>query len=256
MRTKLLSSVAIAASMALAIGSAAHATANLVVNGGFENATFNSVFNPTHQNQQFGTADGNFGGQPVNNWTGGSGYQIYFIGGTETSVNAINQWAAPKNYFYSSASAIDGNFVALDGGLGARGSVSQEIHNLVAGKTYTLTFDWAAGQLHDRVGNIWEQLQVSLGGDTQTTGPAVFVPSKGFSGWMTKSLTFTPATSGDALLTFLSVGTPGSLPPMALLDNVSLTTGVPEPATWAMMLVGFGGIGAMIRRRARALAEA
>lgn len=27
--------------------------------------------------------------------------------------------------------------------------------------------------------------------------------------------------------------------------------GVPEPATWAMMLVGFGGVGAMMRRRSR-----
>jgi len=33
------------------------------------------------------------------------------------------------------------------------------------------------------------------------------------------------------------------------------TGGVPEPATWAMMLVGFGGLGAMMRRR-RALATA
>jgi hypothetical protein len=33
-----------------------------------------------------------------------------------------------------------------------------------------------------------------------------------------------------------------------VLDGVSLTA-VPEPTTWAMMLLGFGGIGAMIRRR-------
>jgi hypothetical protein len=30
--------------------------------------------------------------------------------------------------------------------------------------------------------------------------------------------------------------------------------GVPEPASWAMMLVGFGGLGAMMRRRRAALA--
>jgi hypothetical protein len=41
----------------------------------------------------------------------------------------------------------------------------------------------------------------------------------------------------------------------ALLDNVSVSgPGVPEPATWAMMLTGFFGLGAMIRRRRMAVA--
>ena len=40
-------------------------------------------------------------------------------------------------------------------------------------------------------------------------------------------------------------------------DNLSLTlTSVPEPATWAMMLVGFGGLGAAIRTRHRRTAWA
>ncbi|HEX4179804.1 MAG TPA: PEPxxWA-CTERM sorting domain-containing protein [Caulobacteraceae bacterium] len=30
---------------------------------------------------------------------------------------------------------------------------------------------------------------------------------------------------------------------------------VPEPATWAVMLVGFGGVGAMIRRRTMKAAQ-
>jgi len=28
-----------------------------------------------------------------------------------------------------------------------------------------------------------------------------------------------------------------------LIDNVVVTTGVPEPSTWAMMLLGFAGLG-------------
>jgi len=32
------------------------------------------------------------------------------------------------------------------------------------------------------------------------------------------------------------------------LDRIA-SVGVPEPATWAMMLMGFGGLGAMLRRR-------
>lgn len=31
--------------------------------------------------------------------------------------------------------------------------------------------------------------------------------------------------------------------------GVNLTAGVPEPATWAMMILGFGGVGATLRRR-------
>jgi len=34
------------------------------------------------------------------------------------------------------------------------------------------------------------------------------------------------------------------------LSGTILTGSVPEPATWAMMLVGFGGLGATLRRRA------
>jgi len=32
-----------------------------------------------------------------------------------------------------------------------------------------------------------------------------------------------------------------------LLDEIVVSTAVPEPATWAMMLIGFGGIGLMMR---------
>jgi len=36
------------------------------------------------------------------------------------------------------------------------------------------------------------------------------------------------------------------LPPIALVSNVSFTAAVPEPATWAMMIVG---LGVLVRRR-------
>jgi hypothetical protein len=38
--------------------------------------------------------------------------------------------------------------------------------------------------------------------------------------------------------------------------NASFVQAVPEPATWAMMLVGFGGIGVAMRRRRRGIALA
>jgi hypothetical protein len=47
-------------------------------------------------------------------------------------------------------------------------------------------------------------------------------------------------------------------PPATLvwsINDVVVSGGVPEPATWGLMLVGFGGLGAMMRRR-RAVALA
>jgi hypothetical protein len=41
-----------------------------------------------------------------------------------------------------------------------------------------------------------------------------------------------------------------------LLDNIVVTTGVPEPATWAMMLIGFGAVGFAMRRRKESAALA
>ena len=38
------------------------------------------------------------------------------------------------------------------------------------------------------------------------------------------------------------------------LDNVAVTASVPEPAAWALMIVGFGLVGAAARRRGLALA--
>ncbi len=99
-------------------------------------------------------------------------------------------------------------------------------------------------------------MEVSLGGDTRDTA-TVDVASKGFSGWMTASFDFT-ATSTSEALQFLSIGGPTSLPPVAFLDGVSLTGdvpgGVPEPATWAMMGLGFAGLGLVAYRRRKALA--
>lgn len=41
-----------------------------------------------------------------------------------------------------------------------------------------------------------------------------------------------------------------------ILDNFAVTATIPEPATWAMMILGFFGLGAMLRRRQSALAGA
>jgi hypothetical protein len=250
MLSKIITTAAVMA--ALAVGSAAQASTNLITNSGFEQSSYAS-------NSQFGSGFDGYGGQGVAGWTGGSGFQIYFVGPTATSVSAADAFQDTDGvYFYpsfNSQSPDGGNFVALDGDVvgQAAGSISQTLTGLQVGQTYVLTFDWAAGQLVYRSGPTTEQLQVSFGDQAQATN-VVSVPSGGFQNWSTVTMNFT-ATDATQTLNFLSIGTPTGLPPMAVLDGVSLTA-APEPTSWAMMIVGLGGIGATIRHRRRLLAAA
>jgi hypothetical protein len=142
-------------------------------------------------------------------------------------------------------SPTGGNFVALDGDSAVQGSISQTINGLVANQKYQLSFDWGAGQLQSRTGPTTEQFQVSLGGQTFFT-PVINNPSQSFTGWFHQVFEFT-ATGPSEVLTFLSVGTPSGLPPIATLDGISLTA-VPEPAAFGLLGIGLVGL-AMVRRR-------
>jgi hypothetical protein len=67
-------------------------------------------------------------------------------------------------------------------------------------------------------------------------------------GWESHTFSF-KATGANATLTFASDEDTAYGP---ALDNVSITSGaVPEPATWALMIVGFGAVGATLRSRRR-----
>lgn len=59
---------------------------------------------------------------------------------------------------------------------------------------------------------------------------------------------FTPANGAQITGTYLTNGTQGG----SVLGAITFATAaVPEPATWAMMIMGFGVVGASMRRRAK-----
>ena len=227
----------------LAFSATGASAVNLVTNGSFEASTYRA-------NSQFGAG---FGGQGVTGWTGlgGNHLQFYFIGGTQTTVSAANQFNDPQTYFYPSFTNLSpdgGNFVALDGDSDYDGMISQTVSGLTVGQQYRLNFSWGSTQLINRSGATTERLRVNFGNDSVLTSIAAN-PSGGFTGWFTTGFTFT-ATNASQVLSFLSVGTPNGLPPIAVLDGVSLNA-VPEPATWGLMIIGFVMVGAASRRRAR-----
>jgi hypothetical protein len=70
--------------------------------------------------------------------------------------------------------------------------------------------------------------------------------SKNAMGWTLEQFSFTNPNAGNVQLQF--VGTNDNTPFGAAIGGIGISA-VPEPATWAMLLLGFGGIGMMMRRR-------
>ena len=240
---------ALAALAAASIVATPAMAAEFVTNGGFENVSNNT--------SNFQVDVGNIYGS-VAGWTttaapSGNPYNILFHTSIATSGNAIGEYSGSlQEYLWqlpSNTTNREGNFMALDGDVNVNGNFFTTLTGLVIGDTYDLSFDWATGQLRSRVGETQEGLNVQVGSLNTFFGPTL-TPDMGSTPWVSVTTQF-QATATTQVLSFLAIGSPTGLPPVALLDNVSVKQAVPEPGTWAMMLIGFGAVGASLRFRRR-----
>nr|WP_310522207.1 choice-of-anchor C family protein [Polymorphobacter sp.] len=131
----------------------------------------------------------------------------------------------------------------------AGGSVSQNVTTVVGGR-YKVSFDMAGNP--DGTPPL-KTLNVTINGGAPT--PYTFTTngttSAGAMGWVTYTYDFVAGTTVSTLA-FTSIDNTPSGP---ALDNVSISGGnVPEPATWAMLIAGFGLVGVAARRRRGAVA--
>jgi hypothetical protein len=118
--------------------------------------------------------------------------------------------------------------------------------DLVAGNTYRVSFDLAGNGPRDS--GIY-----TLGSSLGTSGLQTFSIAPG-APYAAQFFDYVATTTGATTLTFASQtnDSPGYWGP--IIDNVrvedmTVPAAVPEPATWAMMLVGFGAVGSSLRRR-------
>jgi len=159
-----------------------------------------------------------------------------------------------KNYadVFPAHSGEGNQFVTMGGGFGGPNATttwSTSITGLTAGTAYSLSF-MMANEDNPFDAQAFQSINVSINGSAPVTFTAAYSGPSYWGDWLTETLGFT-AVAGTESLVFTA-----TTPTDVGLDNVQVTAGVPEPSTWAMMLIGFAGLGYMAFRRKAGVALA
>ncbi len=164
------------------------------------------------------------------NWTGDSVF-------TSTSAPASVDLIGTGFYDFQPG---NGNYVDLDGTTGNGNNPAGQLTSVASfgAGVYTLSFLLGGNDRTEQT----QSTTISLGNWSTTLTPTAYAP------FALQTFSFTTSVAGK--LVFTENGP--SDQQGNLLDNVTLSAGgVPEPASWALMLLGFGGLGAMLRVRRR-----
>ena len=160
------------------------------------------------------------------------------LGTGDTSITGWTVTSGTVDYLNNYFPAQDGTHSVDLSGNGP-GTLSQVISGLTAGNAYNVSF-FLGGNFEGPPPA--KTLNVSAGAATQ--GFTYTGPAGGFSGYTRYNFRFTALAPTTTLSFASTTGTPYG----PVLDNVAIAA-VPEPASWALMIGGFGLVGYAMRRR-------
>jgi hypothetical protein len=158
-------------------------------------------------------------------------------GFTGWNVNAGSTFVTPSGF--DGLYPQSGSYFAALGNVGCCGSISQSVTDR-AGQHLQLSFYYMGD------GGAPAYLEAQWNGVTIQGSQIFNAPDQRRVGYT--QYVFNVIGTGNDTVTFLEQNDPS----YDALDNIQLVA-VPEPATWAMMLLGVGAIGAMARTRRRAV---
>jgi len=233
----IMKKLVLASALAALVSAPAFATGNLLSNGSFENGLSGWTFSDTISGSPQGHTD------PVVIAYGQSGN--YPTGAFGEAIPADNAAGNPG----FDAVGTHGLYFSSDVGTQ---TLSQSI-SLVAGHSYTFGFDFylPANGAANANGATFTASIVGMPFATFNAG------SEDATTWnlASGSHTFVASQSGDFTFSFSANGYPAKdfVIDRVFLASTADVTGVPEAGTWAMMVVGFGAIGAASRRRRTSL---
>lgn len=173
---------------------------------------------------------------------------------------AITGWNNPgylTSAGYYSATPPEGRIFALVGnGIDTVNyHMNQTINGLTPGRAYRVNFSLASEDFV--IPGVVEQVNVWMSSGSASASQIYSAPVSSnatpyglgplWDHWAAFSYNFVANASSATLNFEQTAATTGAGD--TGLDKVSISAAVPEPDAWAMMLIGFGGLGAVMRRR-------
>lgn len=182
------------------------------------------------------------------------GFELPDIPGTYQTFNngstGITGWTVTNNSVdivagYNGMVAASGAQLLDLVGFGAPNGAITQTFQTVAGQAYTFSFAYS----HNFGNTASASANFSITGLSTLLNGSVTHNTAGINGANLGWATYTGSFIGDGSLATLAFNnTAGGPSGGLLLDSVSVNS-VPEPATWGMLILGFGMAGGMLRRR-------